>query len=336
MKRYTLFIGLWLLPFLGNTQALYIESGATVSVNRGGSASTTPLLYASGAINNLGTLTDAGAIQSTSSFTNVGTYKVHLGGTTLGTDFDQVSNNGAVTLTGSALEVVLVNSYTPVNGASFTIIDGTSLIDTFASSTLPTLSMGLVWQTTYDEIQGTVTLTVSNAALPVELLDFTVTLVPQPPTGVFAVQLDWATTFERNTQDFTLERSEHPLTGKTFTPLSITDAKGSNSVYQYTDDKPYNGINYYRLRITDLDGTISYSKIVSVRLDEAKTFKVYPNPVSDFLMVETITTNDYQIINLLGQHIMGGSLIPQIDVSAFPVGTYIIKIGTEKVQFVKQ
>ena len=64
--------------------------------------------------------------------------------------------------------------------------------------------------------------------------------------------------------------------------------------------------------------------------------KVYPNPVSDVLIIETTEARDYQILNLLGQQILVGKTTQRIDVSVLPQGTYFLKIGAEQVKFVKQ
>ena len=46
------------------------------------------------------------------------------------------------------------------------------------------------------------------------------------------------------------------------------------------DEKPYNGISYYRLKQVDFNGAFSYSKIESVDFNSTKefSFDVYPNP----------------------------------------------------------
>ncbi|MBL7817304.1 MAG: T9SS type A sorting domain-containing protein [Saprospiraceae bacterium] len=68
--------------------------------------------------------------------------------------------------------------------------------------------------------------------------------------------------------------------------------------------------------------------------------KIYPNPVSTTLRIETELGNDYQITNILGQTILRGQITPSatsgIDVSVLASGTYILKIGQEQTKFVKQ
>jgi hypothetical protein len=332
MKRFiTYIIGCLIIPFIGKTQSLYVGSGATIYVNRNGSTTTTPILNVTGSIQNNGTLTDAGSISASSDFTNNSTLTVNIGGATLGTTYDQLNITGAATLTGSTLTVAFVNGYTPVSGATFTILDAASLTGTFATSNLPTLSSSLVWSTSYNPSAGTVILTVSTV-LPVELLTFKAT------PSLSAVNLDWSTATETHTKNYTLERSQD---GSKFTPLppasgqvSIIDAKGSNSNYAYVDSKPFKGINYYRLLIHDADGKTTYSKIVSAIIGD-KTFKikVYPSLATDVL---TITTDggeisDFQIVNLSGQVVLAktkGSVNQStinMDVSALGAAVYLVR-----------
>jgi hypothetical protein len=44
----------------------------------------------------------------------------------------------------------------------------------------------------------------------------------------------------------------------------------------------------------------------------------------------------FQVINLLGQQVLVGKTTQQLDVSALPQGSYLLKVGTEVAKFVKQ
>ena len=79
----------------------------------------------------------------------------------------------------------------------------------------------------------------------------------------------------------TLERSSE---FSRFTGIhSITaDALRCNQPFDYTDANPLNGMNYYRLKMTDADGKITYSSTVALR-NAAKGFDIIsiaPNPVT--------------------------------------------------------
>jgi Secretion system C-terminal sorting domain len=304
MKRFMPLILLLILPFIGKTQSLYVGSGATVYVNRNGSTTTTPILNVTGSIQNNGTLTDAGSISASSDFTNNSTLTVNIGGTTLGTDYDQLNITGVATLTGSTLNVAFVNGYSPSAGATFTVLDAASLSGIFGTLNLPTLSSNLSWSTSYNSSAGTVILSVTSSVLPVELLTFKATVVASSSGVTSAVNLEWSTAIEQNTESYTLERSQD---GRKFSPLSTSIAKGSNSNYAYLDEKPFNGINYYRLTINDLGSRVTYSKIVSAIIG-TKTFKikVYPSIVLDELNITTDggEISAVEVVNLAGQTVL--------------------------------
>ena len=86
----------------------------------------------------------------------------------------------------------------------------------------------------------------------------------------------------------------------------------------------------------DTNGQFVYSKTISIVLSKSNQLKAYPNPVSDVLTIVTEATGSYSIFNLLGQQILRGALLAkEIDVSALPEGSYILKVGEEQVKFVK-
>ncbi|MFT3703231.1 MAG: serine hydrolase [Agriterribacter sp.] len=98
----------------------------------------------------------------------------------------------------------------------------------------------------------------TSASLPIKLSSFTGVKINN------AVKLDWTTQEEMNSGFFNVERSTD---GVHFTTIGMLDAQGNTqevSVYTFTDNNPQTGKNFYRLKETDLDGTSTYSGIVSL------------------------------------------------------------------------
>ncbi len=192
----------------------------------------------------------------------------------------------------------------------------------------PSLSAGN-WQQdaacaggTLVQFNGTGTQTV----LPVELTQFDV------HTEGSKNILNWVTASENDNKGFDIERS---IDGNTFHTFAQVKGNNKPSSYQYVDKVPFN-TTYYRLRQVDYDGTTTYSKVISMTLyGMGKGLKVSPNPVSLLLTINT-EGGDFQILNLLGQQVLRGKTAQQIDVSALPTGTYVIKVGAEQAKFVKQ
>ena len=178
----------------------------------------------------------------------------------------------------------------------------------------------------------------SNAVLPVELLDF---------TGAPSVKgnlLTWRTANEVNNKGFQVERRQ--TTADTWDAIGFITANNKASNYQFLDDltfgklETFQKLNYYRLRQIDNDGKETLSKVVAIQSKSNDKMKVYPNPVSNTLTIESspsgLGAGDYHIFNLLGQEILRGPATAQrIDVSALPQGSYILKMGSEQVKFNK-
>ena len=118
-----------------------------------------------------------------------GQFAVKLGGTAAG-QFDSASASGAVTL-GSALNVTLINGYTPAIGDSFTILSAASVTGTFSTSNLPALPAGSGWKITYNP--ASVVLSVVSVASPVVTLSSSSLSFPNQivntPSSVETVQL---------------------------------------------------------------------------------------------------------------------------------------------------
>jgi Secretion system C-terminal sorting domain len=161
-------------------------------------------------------------------------------------------------------------------------------------------------------------------------------------------QLAWQTTSEKNNAYFNIERSQN---GETFTKIGQVKGNGTSSVaqnYSFTDATPYKGINYYRLRQVDFDGTESVSKTVSVDFDGKgqNKFKVYPTLVQDNLTVELngegkseITVRDLTGRAILTQNTEGPST-QVLNLGGFSNGLYLLSVrsndGFETVKIQKQ
>ncbi|WP_162903006.1 Ig-like domain-containing protein [Taibaiella koreensis] len=125
-----------------------------------------------------------------------------------------------------------------------------------------------------------------STTLPVELVRFTA--VEQAPCQVV---LSWLTGKEEHLREFTVEWSKD---GKYFVPAGIVPAKGSGNSYQYIPDHAGEGAAYYRLKMTDLDGSFRYSPVVSLirHCGAAYKVKVYPTYTNGKVQVEGLREGD--------------------------------------------
>jgi hypothetical protein len=112
----------------------------------------------------------------------------------------------------------------------------------------------------------------STTFLPVKLLFFNGVSIES------AVQLKWATSSELNFDYFEIERSQD---AKDFETIAKIAGNGTTSVrhdYNFKDEDPFIGKNYYRLKSVDFDLYTEYFNLVAVDFSGDKTFFVSPNP----------------------------------------------------------
>lgn len=75
--------------------------------------------------------------------------------------------------------------------------------------------------------------------------------------------------------------------------------------YGFSDHHPAQGLNFYRLKQSDFDGSTSYSAVRSVHFALGKAaIHAYPNPVVSHLYVNGIEAFEHAVIyNIAGQEV---------------------------------
>lgn len=171
--------------------------------------------------------------------------------------------------------------------------------------------------------------------LPVELIVFEGEKVNS------TVQLHWATASEQNNRKFIIERSKDAIY---FEPIGTVDGAGNSNRllnYSFTDNTPYEGISYYRLKQMDFEGRISYSNIIRIVFEEERNFitQINPNPADDKINLLFHATGKedgmIQLFEISGKRIFSEQVSFQeginrreIDISGFAKGVYFIEINT--------
>ncbi|MFC5271262.1 T9SS type A sorting domain-containing protein [Adhaeribacter terreus] len=172
--------------------------------------------------------------------------------------------------------------------------------------------------------------------LPVELVSFA---AKRTENGIVC---SWKTAQELNNNFFTVERSAD---GLEFIEAGTVKGKGTTSQpssYSFTELNAPASLTYYRLKQTDFDGTVSYSKIVSVASANKTTiaFELYPNPSAGRAVLQTpaelTTLAKVSILNAQGQLVKEQNVTATelrkgfaIDLAQEPAGIYTIRIVAE-------
>jgi len=169
--------------------------------------------------------------------------------------------------------------------------------------------------------------------LPVETVDF------KAEKDNDVVQIKWATQTEVNNDYFVVERSNNALDFKTLSRISSRGDSYETKTYYATDHTPEQGVNYYRLKQVDLDGTSTYSDVVAVRF-EYSTDGVYPNPTTEIFYINNTTVDDrYDITDLNGRILLSGKTTSgrtNVNLNDLPNGVYFLNVGEESIKILKQ
>ncbi len=162
---------------------------------------------------------------------------------------------------------------------------------------------------------------------PVKLIDFDAS--KQGQTGL----ISWSTASEDNADYFGIERSAD---AKSWTTIARAKAAGTGSSirkYAQQDLHPAGGVNYYRLRMADKDGSYAYSRVQSLTFDGGLSdgdIYMYPNPATGSVKFAgqqgaadlQIYAYDGRLVDSYKQFDLSSSL----DVSKYATGTYQVRV----------
>ena len=165
-----------------------------------------------------------------------------------------------------------------------------------------------------------------------------------------AVMVEWEMEKMTGNYKFAIQRSAD---GVEFSNLAIMEQTADDGVqrYAYADYFPKAGNAFYRLEILHNNKHLMYSNIERItRFSEKEHFIVYPNPVSDFMMVESSdkvkTAVQMEVFSLEGKlaqtvKLSEGTMTHPVDFSQLRSGSYFVRFtfndGQQEVfKFVKE
>jgi hypothetical protein len=171
----------------------------------------------------------------------------------------------------------------------------------------------------------------SSITLSLNLLNF------QAQTTGKSASLNWASDGEKNTDGFNIERSSD---SKLFEKVGFVKSSGTTSgTYTFTDEVPMSGVNYYRLKMLNTDGSFTYSPVRSVTLGDSKTtgLSVSPNPAKEAVYVKLnakeAKTMTLELVDIAGKVLLTEKKKVEIgfnqlslNLSGYSAGMYFLKV----------
>ncbi|MDX1904093.1 MAG: T9SS type A sorting domain-containing protein, partial [Thermonemataceae bacterium] len=153
------------------------------------------------------------------------------------------------------------------------------------------------------------------------------------------IELRWNAYQENPSMKYILERS---YDAKNFVAIADYSAFGKEE-YKHLDGAPYEGKNYYRVKIVEANGSFQYSNTATADWGNSSALSIYPNPANDVVNVNF--SKDFtqeqevsvRVLSIMGNQIKDkGYTLPKgernlvIDTKDIAEGLYLleIKIGT--------
>jgi hypothetical protein len=183
----------------------------------------------------------------------------------------------------------------------------------------------------------------TTSPLPIELISFDAIMNEKN------VDITWTTASEINNDYYTIEKSKD---GIHFETLSVIDAAGNSSFlinYKDIDANPFDGISYYRLKQTDLNGTFTYSKIVAVNYSLSDDgLSIFPNPTDGKININIKDLEGKEVLviirDMTGKECFSKVIISQEDQKLIATdsehklasGTYIITASSSNKLYSKK
>ncbi|WP_276502572.1 T9SS type A sorting domain-containing protein [Terrimonas pollutisoli] len=162
--------------------------------------------------------------------------------------------------------------------------------------------------------------------LPVEIVYFKTRYINNQ------VQLSWQVAQPDIVETYIIERSTD---GYNWIAINQQRAIETISTYKDLDLSPKTGVNYYRLKIIEHSGAITYSVIQKVYTDlPANRVNVYPNPAKNKLYItgDVSTVHNIWLLDVSGKLLWQKNITPspvslEVDLPVLPAGIYLLKIG---------
>lgn len=163
------------------------------------------------------------------------------------------------------------------------------------------------------------------------------------------VRIDWEAVVDDEHEMFEVERAG---SGGVFQRIGVVRSGGK--FFHFTDANPAVGINQYRIKQIDKNGSFRFSKTVTINMaDKMWQVKVYPTVATTQLRVSwaapragllqaEVFDNYGRLLRMLQQQVASGNGLLHLSVADLPAGTYYLKISNEAQQlltverFVKQ
>jgi hypothetical protein len=176
-------------------------------------------------------------------------------------------------------------------------------------------------------------ITTGTNALPVSIKSFNASIVGQ------ANLLSWITASELNNKGFDVQRQSK--NGSEWESLGFVNGSNRAATYTFKDNSPLVN-SFYRLRQVDMDGKVTYSKVISVNKRMKDKVIISPNPANDKVTINlnqidlSNSTATVSLYDLTGRKVLSKNAITgtfELDLSNLSKGIYTLTIQSDSFMY---
>lgn len=180
------------------------------------------------------------------------------------------------------------------------------------------------------------TITVNDAPSNTATTDCSIVPLPvefEGLSGAFvnnSVELSWSTLSEKNNDYFIVE---HSSDGKVWSSFELVEGAGNSTNilnYSAVHRNPASGVNYYRVKQFDTDGTTSISDVISISKEHYNPIRLVPNPAQENVFVHS--SEAFSAVNVLD---LNGNLLIKKEFSAVKQASLDVRELSSGVYFVQ-
>jgi hypothetical protein len=249
----------------------------------------------------------------------------------------------AITVSGTTVVIysmrIGLNSSTVGGGELVKITDASGYNGTI-TATPSVLATAVTNNTSF---RGVASAPVQLVVTPIKLISFSARSIDKD------VRLTWSTASAINFSHFDVERSANGTIFTTAGRVNFRPTDNNTADYSFTDagimnnTSTFNGILYYRLRMTDINGKSEYSKILTIGVNEKKTglINAYPAPFTNKVWVKaglasaglvslSVTDPGGKVLKSMQLLLPAGENTITIDeLGNLPKGMYLLRVTIE-------
>jgi hypothetical protein len=150
------------------------------------------------------------------------------------------------------------------------------------------------------------------------------------------VQLRWSVSDNGGIEYFAVERASND---RGFEVVGLMKHLTGKPWFEWVDEAPLPGKNVYRVKIVHSDAPATFTLPATAMLSGELSFKFYPNPVDNMLILRSNSPYEIQIIDANGQvrlPVIKLNGLQTLNVSSLEKGIYFLRVQNKLTSIVTQ